>query len=214
MKTLNVILSATVLVLSFFLIAVTKKAPREVPVEVIKEVEFPVQVTKEVESPLSIKQQMQIYWGKKYVATDFPVNELQLIAGVESVAVDIRSSGAIEKSFGTSIKNKFELVLLQNDVKINPDSSLTVFIYIEGLWDENEMHIIYSAHHGFMGRATFRNFHQELNDYPVTIIQGRSNGYAGKEIYKEKIWELTQLAAEEVSNSFLKASMIPSLKNE
>jgi hypothetical protein len=123
----------------------------EKPVEVIREVqvekvrEVPVTkevvVTREVEVPakLTEAQQAAVDFASRLMVAPLLSSPDDVFYKLDAVRVDVYTDEAVRKVLtDDAIRNRFELILRQLSIPIDPGSPVTLAVYAEGQWDPQE----------------------------------------------------------------------------
>jgi hypothetical protein len=174
---------------------------REVPKVVIKEVE----VTKEVKVPakLTDEQQAGIEFTSRYLAAPMLTTIDEALYKLDSVAVRVFVNDAVKKVVTEDrLKNKFELILRKQNIRLDDKAQVWLDLNYEGFWDKDEITLYYSPQMRLRQVATIIR-HGDFRRASVIVWQDAGLGFAGKKVVEEAILSDVEQRAEAFANKYL-----------
>jgi len=177
----------------------------EIPKEVIKRVEVPkeVEVIKRVEVPrekTKVEEDAMLLYNAWVKSENISSDDT--LKGVESFSVRVDVNNTVGRIVTKKrLKNKIELFLRNNGVKIDDNSSRIISFTAQGIWNEQRTVMTLSYSVAFLD-SVYSIRKGKLVRPQAVLWRDRSFGYAGKNVIEDSIIDTMQEKRESFANTW------------
>jgi hypothetical protein len=173
-------------------------AVKEVTKEVTKEVKVPTELTPEQQAAIDFWQQ---FFNARIIQT--PDDALYKL---DTVQVSVSVDNAIKKLVSKErIRNKFELILRKDGIKIDEKAPVFLDLTVEGLWSNGSVMFLVYTPRIKLREVVVVGRKGDMRQVGATLWERGSYGFAGQRVAEGAILKAVEELGEEFANKYLAA---------
>jgi hypothetical protein len=165
------------------------------------------QVTREVEVPAKLTpgQQDAIDFADRFRNARFIETRDEALYKLDSVQVDVSLNDPIKKLVSKDrVRNKFELILRKDGIKIDEKAPAFITLNVEGLWSKDAAFLVYTPSVQ-LNQIVVVGRNGDMRRLPATLWQSGAYGFAGQRVAEGAILKAVEELGEEFANKYLAA---------